>query len=119
MINNTSDCFTSLISIARDIYWTLRLTAVGNNIRDLLLSLPNVTPAKLEELNKSLESQTPKRQKVLLRTFLLDVVGINTAVSKKQTILNMPDKLFVTKMTDPSWTDTSHDYDLTKLWESK
>jgi len=119
MMNNSTDSFTSLISIARDIYWTLRITNVGNDTRDLFLSLPNVTPTNLDELNRAMETQNPKKQKFQLRAFLLEVVGINTAVSKKQNILNMPDKLFVTKMTDPSWTDTAQDFDLSKLWETK
>jgi len=65
---------------------------------------------------------TARKQKQIFKSFLQETVGITSDFQKKVSILDIPEKLFVTKIGNESnsnWTDTAADFDITSLFKKE
>eukprot|EP01132_Coremiostelium_polycephalum_P008052 gene8052-9906_t len=116
IMNRISDMTTDLIGLARLIY--LKLYQNSNYPQEVLSSLPNITPAIIQKFNVDLNAtKSEKTQKALFKKLLNDVIGINLSVIKKESILDLPEKLFINKVSSSSWLETNQQSNLSNLFD--
>eukprot|EP01133_Synstelium_polycarpum_P002453 gene2453-2789_t len=97
--NKIPDLLPEFIGLIRCIY--MRIHKQTESAHQVLLMLNNVTPGMLQKLDSDLAaSKTEKHQKNLFKAMLSDAIGTNIQKLKKQSILDLPEKLFVAKYKD-------------------
>ncbi|GAM21676.1 hypothetical protein SAMD00019534_048510 [Acytostelium subglobosum LB1] len=103
--NKVPDLLSDFIAVVRAIY--VKLLGKSQYPNQVLSMLPNVNPTVLSQLEAEVTAaKTEKLQKATLKKVLDEVIGINMSKLKKQSILDLPEKLFVSKMAGESLLDS-------------
>ncbi|KAN0014960.1 hypothetical protein ACTFIU_001281 [Dictyostelium citrinum] len=101
IVNKFAEFSNDFQSIIRLIY--MKYYQICNYPQEILLSLPNITTSILQAFNNDLiATRSEKTQKVLFKKLLQDVIGIPLNKLKKESILDLPEKLFINKISDQS-----------------
>ncbi|KAF2070652.1 hypothetical protein CYY_008030 [Polysphondylium violaceum] len=113
--NKISDLNNDLMTLMKSIY--IKFYQLCNLPQNILLTLPNITPSILEKFNRDLaDSKAEKNQKLLFRRLLNDVIGINLNKTKKESILDLPEKLYIQKVANSSWLESNEKSSLADLF---
>ncbi|EGC39753.1 hypothetical protein DICPUDRAFT_147419 [Dictyostelium purpureum] len=115
ILNKTQEITPDIIALLRLIY--IKYYQISNFPQEVLLQLPNITPQILQSFNQELvENKTEKAQKALFRKLLNDIIGINSTKLKKETIHDLPEKLYIQKVSSSSWIENNNQKDLSDLF---
>ncbi|EFA77726.1 armadillo-like helical domain-containing protein [Heterostelium album PN500] len=91
------DFNNDFVSIIRAIYVKLGKRCAFPN--QILATLPNVDQSVLTKLDNEIsKAKSDKQQRTIIKKLLEEVVIVNQSKLKKQSILDLPEKLFVNKM---------------------